>query len=237
VDVPPPYSSDAAFVGACTFRCVDVTCFEMTVAPGRAVYSISCACPDMALALAAAAPQNLSMGGFCIRFRSDAELQCATEADVYTSLGFTVQETYAQASALDEWVDDHIMVAALKPGACVHALLQQLLLPSPGLAPFITTTRFQPPPSLLSNSVTGCASALIRPVPHGDAVSELTLIAHFAPPLELKPDAPPLPAILRVVAAPGDSVTLEGAAAGVWAEHTGSYVDNFRRGARPAVLC
>lgn len=230
VDVPPPYSSDAAFVGACTFRCTDMTCFEITAAPGRSVYSISCACPDMALVLAAAAatPQTLSMGGFCIRFRSDAELQCATEADVYTSLGFTVQETYAQAAALDEWVDDHVMVAALKPGACVHALLQQLLLPSPGLAPFITTTRFHPPPSVVSNSVSGCAPALLRPSPDADAVSELTVIAHFAPPFELKPDAPPLPAILRVVAAPGDSVTLEAAAAGVWAEHTGTYADNFR---------
>ncbi len=230
--VPPPFSSDAAFVGASTFRCAGISCFEMTAAPGRAVYSISCGCPDMALAqgVAGAPPASLGMGGFCIRFRSDAELQCATEAEAYASLGFVVQEAFAQAASLDEWVDDHVAVASLKLGSCVHPLLQQLLLPSPSLAPFVTSTRFLPQPSSISNSVVGLAPALIRsaPPPDGDAAAEHTIIVHFAPPFELKPEAPPLPAILRVVAAPGDSATLEAAAAGVWSEHSGSYAENFR---------
>ena len=119
----------------------------------------------LALGVPGAPPQNLTMGGFCIRFRSDAELQCATESEVYTSLGFTVQETYAQAAALDDWVDEHMAVATLKPGDCVHALLQQLLLPSVSLAPFVTSTRFLPPPSSISHSVLGTAAVLVRPPP------------------------------------------------------------------------
>ena len=228
---PPPYSGDAAFGGASTFRCGGLSCAEMIAAPGRTVYSISCACPDVALALGVpgAPPQNLTMGGFCIRFRSDAELQCATESEVYTSLGFTVQETYAQAAALDDWVDEHMAVATLKPGDCVHALLQQLLLPSVSLAPFVTSTRFLPPPSSVSHSVLGTAAVLVRPPPLADAAaSDQSIIVHIAPPFELKPDAPPVPAILRVVAAPGDSVALEGGAAGCWTEQTGTYVENFR---------
>jgi hypothetical protein len=230
--VVPNYVGDVAFIGATTLRCAGMSCFEMTAPPGRAVYTISCACPDMALALgvAGAPPQNLNIGGFCIRVRSDAELQCATESEVYKSLGFNVQEAFIQAASLDEWVDDHLAVVSLKPGACVHALLQQLLLPSTCLAPFVTSTRFLPSPSVASNSITGCAPVLIRPsAPAADETApDHTIIVHLAPPFELKPDALPVPAILRVVAAPGDSVTLEAAASGVWSEHTGTYVANFR---------
>jgi hypothetical protein len=232
VEVPPPYLGDVAFAGASTFRCAGMFCFEMTSPPGRAVYNISCVCPDMALLLAApgAPPANLNLGGFCIRFRSDAELQCATESEVYRSLGFNVQETFFQAASLDEWVDDHLAVASLKTGACTHALLQQLLLPSVSLAPFITSTRFISPPSQNSHSVIGCAPVLIPPSPSpaDDAAPSHTIIVHIAPPFELKPEAPPLPAILRVVAAPGDAAVLEGETAGVWSEHTGSYAENFR---------
>jgi hypothetical protein len=71
---------------------------------------------------------------------------------------------------------------------------------------------------------------LIPPSPSNadDAAPSHTIIVHIAPPFELKPEAPPLPAILRVVAAPGDAAVLEGDAAGVWSEHTGSYAENFR---------
>ncbi len=229
VIVPPPYGGDAAFVGASTFRCAGMSCFELVAPPGRVLYSISCACPDMALALgvAGAPPQNLKMGGFCISVRSDAELQCATESEVYRSLGFTVQEVFAQAASLDEWVDDHLAVVSLKPGPCVHALLQQLLLPSLCLASFVTATRFPPSSSSAPTSVIGCAPALIRPS-IDEVAHEQSLIVHLAPPFDLKPEVPPVPAILRVVAAPGDSATLETAASGVWSEHTGSYVANFR---------
>jgi hypothetical protein len=227
--VPPPYGGDAAFVGASTFRCSGVTCFELMVPPGRAVYSISCACPDMALALgvAAAPAQCLSMGGFCIRFRSDAELQCATECEVYKSLGFIVQEMFGQAASLDEWVDDHLAVASLKTGHCAHALLQQLLMPSLCLAPYVTATRFLPSPSFASHSVIGSAPVLIRPSTE-ETTHEQTIILHLAPPFDLKPEAPPVPIIFRVVAAPGDSAALDTAGAGFWSEHAGTYAANFR---------
>ncbi len=227
--IPPPYDGDAAFVGTTTFRCAGMACFELMAPPGRSMYSISCACPDMALALnvAGAPPQNLNMGGFCVRGRSDAELQCATETEMYRSLGFNVQEVFAQATSLDEWVDDHLSVVSLKTAPCVHALLQQLLLPSLCLAPFVTATRFLPSSAVASNSVVGCAPVLIRPSAD-EAATDQTLILHLAPPFDLKPEAPAVPAILRVVAAPGDSAALETVAPGVWSEHSGIYVANFR---------
>jgi hypothetical protein len=229
--VPAPYSGSAAFTGTSSFCCSGMLCFEIISPPGRAVYSVSCSCPDMALALGfpGVQTQNLSFGGFCICIRSDSALQFTTESEAYSSLGFTVRETFAQVASLDEWVDDHIAVASLKCGALQHAVLQQLLLPSTYFAPYISSTRFSmTPPSSTSSTVVGCAPALIRSSPSDDAVVDQSIIVHISSPFELKPDVPPMPAILRLVAAPGDSIEFEGSAPGVWSEHTGTYVENFR---------